>query len=120
MFIVTAHNKKHIFLNKKEDDFTRYLPDYFGVPAKEIEVQYVKNAHDEKKKEMHKLSDKEKQLGIKVDVLINEKGTVTLCKMDKNGEQVGEPIKQLEVLSTRETNKLQIMSIKKDKDGDSI
>lgn len=44
MFIVTILGKKHLFLNTKNDDFLRFLPEQFDCEPSDIQAEYVDEA----------------------------------------------------------------------------
>lgn len=71
MFRVTVTNgelkKNFLWLNQKDDDFIRYLPEHFGVDISQISVSYIKNGWGEKKTAETFLTDEEKQLGVEVN-----------------------------------------------------
>lgn len=43
MFVIKVNGQAHLWLNSESDDFLRFLPDHFGVPADQIEVQKLES-----------------------------------------------------------------------------
>lgn len=104
MFKITVLGKSYLSMNRKEDSFRKFLPKQFGVDAKDIKVQYVKNAWDELKNAQYRHGA--------AHIVLAENGDVELYRTEDR-----QLLKKLDVLSHSETVKVQLQAIKK-VDGD--
>lgn len=79
MMILTIRNKKHLFINKPEDDFLRFMPKRFGCKPEEIGVEVVdESAEFERNRANGEMSDEDRAAGVffELEILADVFGVV--------------------------------------------